>query len=236
VEIRTSSGALTPCNHPRMGGDGISHIDGRQRLQARSKSDRRTPALPAPLRAGYSTAVSRLECDAACAELSTAPWEQPTAFEEVIALVRVFRPSPWTHPDFGQLKARPATRRLARFAPAAQILGPSTESGVPEQVLKIARAGRLYARRRRPLRARWARRRLGTAAQRRHLQGRRGEERASRRPAGREIFELMEKFAGYGLFKKFARGGVCAPRLPESDVHDRRKIVRRSWRSDPVRR
>jgi DNA polymerase-3 subunit alpha len=157
------------------------------------------------LRAGNTTAVFQLESRGMRELLKQAP---PTRFEDIIALVALYRPGPMELiPDYTARKS--GRERVDYVDPRLEpILGPTYGVMVyQEQVMQIAQAIGGYT--------------LGGADKLRRAMGKKKvEEMAKERDSfvagaranglteGRasQLFDLMEKFAGYGFNKSHAAG------------------------------
>jgi len=131
---------------------------------------------------------------------------KPSCFEDIVALVALFRPGRWESPAWSATSATASTASRAVRYPHPW-LEPILENtyGVilyQEQVMQIAQV--LAATRWRPptcCAARWARRSPKEMAQAARDLPRRCARQRHRSEVAGAIFDLMEKFAGYGFNK-----------------------------------
>ena len=155
-------------------------------------------------RTGNTAAVFQFESRGMRELLKQAP---VTRFEDIIALVALYRPGPMELiPDY---VARKSGRERAAYVDARlePILSPTYGVMVyQEQVMKIAQEiGGYTLGRRRPAAPRDGQEEArGDGQAPRHLRRGRDEERRAREAKASQLFDLMEKFAGYGFNKSHA--------------------------------
>ena len=154
--------------------------------------------------AAMSSACSRWKARACGARWSTC---EPDRFEDIIALVALYRPGPMANiPTYCARKH--GDEEPEYLHPLLEPILKETFGVIiyQEQVMQIAQVhGRLLARRSRPAAPRHGQedpRRDGEAA--RALRRRRGRRAACRKAQADTIFELLAKFADYGFNKSHA--------------------------------
>ena len=194
---------LTHADHPR--------LDACATCAARSGADVDLETLPLDDKATYdvfrtanTTAVFQFESRGM---RDTAEAGAADRFEDIIALIALYRPGPMELiPDFIARKHGRERVEYPRSAPGADPGDHLRRHGLPGAG-DADRAGdrRLHAGRRRPAAPRDGQEEArGDGQAARHLRRRRRRRTASPRAKATQLFDLMEKFAGYGFNKSHA--------------------------------
>ena len=174
----------------------------RRSRSRRCRSTTRRPTTSS--RTANTTAVFQFESRGMRDLITQAP---PTRFEDIIALVALYRPGPMELIPDVHRRARPAASTFDYPDPRLEpILGPTYGVMVyQEQVMQIAQVIGGYTLGAADLlrRAMGKKNKRGDGEAPRHLRRGRREERP-RQGEGDALFDLMEKFAGYGFNKSHA--------------------------------